>query len=235
MTDWFPCLAVQGQTMKHGTSDKAHRQVTVERLRFCLPVFSLLLSRILVLVTIMLSWVVHFFVAAAVVVVGHTNILTQHRKADTHTHTYIYTHTKSPILLFPKAKHLASIHIDNDDDNDDDDSTCWCILPIHAIPAIPILLHGDQCCTTSVSKIRLHFAGRAFPELARHGEAHTIVRVSEHLRIICPMRILTELNSEIHIFLRKISLVIFSMIFHFSFFISHFDPYNANEVNTMPI
>ena len=103
MTDWFPCLAVQGQTRKHGTSDKAHRQVTVERLRFCLPVFSLLLSRILVLVTIMLSWVVHFFVAAAVVVVGHTNILTQHRK-PTQTHTYIYILTQNHPFCFSQKQ-----------------------------------------------------------------------------------------------------------------------------------
>ena len=78
-------------------------------------------------------------------------------------------------------------------------------------------------------------AGRAFPKLARHGVAHRIVRVSEHQRVACPMKLLVELNSEIHIFLRKISLVIFSMIFQLSTFISHFGPYNANEVNTMSI
>ena len=46
-------------------------------------------------------------------------------------------------------------------------------------------------------------AGRAIPELARHSMTHTIVKVSEHQRTACPMKLLVELNSEIHIFLRK--------------------------------
>ena len=46
-------------------------------------------------------------------------------------------------------------------------------------------------------------AGQAFPELARHGVTHTILRVSEHQRVVCPMKLLVESNSEIHIFLRK--------------------------------
>ena len=46
-------------------------------------------------------------------------------------------------------------------------------------------------------------ASRAIPELARHGVTHTIVKVSEHQSIACPMKFPVELNSEIHIFLRK--------------------------------
>ena len=47
------------------------------------------------------------------------------------------------------------------------------------------------------------------------------------------MKFPVELNSEIHIFLRKISLVIIFIILQLSTFISHFGPYNANKVNTI--